>query len=399
MDATAFQGILFDALAKGRAADEEARAAERSMTGFLPRPVCQFGHSWEDPAVQITRRAGAIAARALGRKPSDESREYMGAKLADHARELLINAGVRVNRYESDAAIVERALTTSDFPALLKSSAERSLTELVAADSPVRTLCRPREIKDFRQIESITFSGPGSLDEVREGGEVRHAPPAERREVGRVKTYARAIAITREALINDDLGAFADPLRLFASAVAETEAKAFVDNFAPNGSGWGPTMSDGQPLFSAAHKNVVSGPMSTDDVGHARKTLREQELPGGGLARVTPKFVLVGPAQETAAERVLSLASVATDEENRPVFGGVLRLLVEPRLSGAPWFLCADPAEAATFEFLMLSNTGGMPRVETFDAGPSRLGVTMRVVHDFAVVPVGWIGWVRSSGV
>jgi hypothetical protein len=328
----------------------------------------------------------------------DESLEYMGARLVDHARELLINAGVRVNRYESDASIIERALTTSDFPGLLKNVADRSLQELVAADSPVRTLCRPREVRDFRTIEAITFSGPGSLDEVREGGEVRHAPPAERREVGRVKTFARAISITREALINDDLGAFAEPMRLFATAVAETEARAFVANFAPNGSGWGPTMSDGNPLFSAAHKNVTTGPVSSEDLGHARKTLREQELPGGGLARVTPKFLLVGPARETEAERVLSLASVATDEANRPVFGNVLRLLVEPRLSGSPWLLCADPEEAAIFEFATLANTGGMPRVETFDAGPTRLGVTMRIIHDFAVLPVSWVGWVRASG-
>jgi hypothetical protein len=90
---------------------------------------------------------------------------------------------------------------------------------------------------------------------------------------------------------------------------------------------------------------------------------------------------------------------VATDEANRPVFGSVLRLLVEPRLSGAPWFLCADPAEVAVFEFVSLAGTGGMPRVETFDAGPSRLGVTMRVVHDFSILPVGWVGWVRSTGV
>jgi hypothetical protein len=283
MDASAFQSLLFDAIAKGKAADEEARVAERSMTGFMPRPVCQFGHSWEDPAVQLTRRADAIAARALGRRPSDESREYMGARLVDHAREMLLASGVRLPRYASDSAIVERALTTDDFPALLKSVADRSLQELVAADSPVRTLCRPREVRDFRAIETITFSGPGSLAVLREGGEVQHAPPAERREVGRVRTYARAIAITREALINDDLGAFSEPMRLFATAVAETEAQALVSNFAPNGSGWGPTMSDGQPLFSTAHKNTTTGPVSTDDIGHARKTLREQELPGGGL--------------------------------------------------------------------------------------------------------------------
>jgi hypothetical protein len=399
MDAPAFQALLFDALAKGRAADEEARATERTTPRFLPRPVSQFGHSWEDPAVVSDRRARAIAARALGIKPGDDAREFMNARLVDHAREMLLASGVRLPRYASDAATIERALTMDDFPGLLKSVADRSLHQLVAADSPVRVLCRPREVRDFRQIEAISFSGPGTLAEVREGGEVTHAPPAERREVGRVKTYARAVTITRRALVNDDLGAFGEPMRLFAAAVAEVEASEFIANFTPNGSGWGPTMSDGNPLFATVHGNTISGPISTTGIGVARQTMRGQQLPGGGLARVTPKFVLVSPANETEGEKVLSQTAIATDLADRPVFGGVLRLLVEPRLNGAPWFLAADPSEAACLELVTLSGTGGMPRVETYDAGPERLGVTMRVVHDFAVMPVGWVGWVRATGV
>ena len=289
-------------------------------------------------------------------------------------------------------------MTTSDLPALLASAGQRILSQLLAADSPARALCRPRQVRDFRQIETLIFSGPGKLAQILEGGEVTIAPPAERREVGRVRTFARQLHISREALINDDLGAFAEPLRLFASAVAETEAAEFLALFATNGSGWGPNMADGQPLFHASHGNVVTATMGTAGIGEARRVMRLQQLPGGGLARVTPRHLLTGPAEETAAEQSLSQLAVATAEDARPVFANRLVLHIEPRLSGPQWFLFADPNEAAIAEFVSLEATGGVPQVESFDLGPNRLGISLRCVHNFAIVPTSYVGATRASG-
>jgi len=213
-----------------------------------------------------------------------------------------------------------------------------------------------------------------------------------------VKTFARQLHISREALINDDLGVFSEPLRLFATAIQETEAAEFLKLFATNGSGWGPAMSDGQPLFHTSHGNIVTAAMGTAGIGEARRVMRLQQLPGGGLARVTPRHLLVGPEQETAAERVLSELSIATSENDRPVFANRLALHVEPRLPGPAWFLFADPNEAAIAEFVTLERTGGVPQVESFDLGPNRLGIALRCVHDFAVVPVSYTGAVRASG-
>lgn len=126
--------------------------------------------------------------------------------------------------------------------------------------------------------------------------------------------------------------------------------------------------------------------------------MRAQQLPGGGLARVTRGHVLVGPAGETAAEQALNQTSIATTEADRPVFGGRPVLHVEPRLAGAPWFLAADPSEAAVFEFVTLAGTNGIPVLATFNTGPNQRGVAMRAVHDFAVLPFGWVGSVRVTG-
>jgi len=398
--------VRADAIAQGWTGDDVRRALFDALITHAPRPSIsarpETGPAHDDPAMIRDAMAEAIAARAMpGYQPKGAGRhvEFMGASITEMARELLIARGERVDRRAPAHKLVERSmLTVSDLPGVLASAGRRILSQLLAADSPARALCRPRQVRDFRQIETLTFSGPGRLAQMLEGGEVTIAPPAERREVGRVRTFARQLHISREALVNDDLGAFAEPLRLFASAVAETEAAEFLELFGTNGSGWGPNMADGQPLFHTSHGNVVTGTMGTAGIGEARRVMRLQQLPGGGLARVTPRHLLTGPGEETAAEQALSQIAVATAEDDRPVFANRVVLHVEPRLAGPAWFLFADPNEAAIAEFVSLEATGGVPQVESFNLGPNRLGIALRCVHDFAIVPASYVGVVRASG-
>lgn len=55
----------------------------------------------------------------------------------------------------------------------------------------------------------------------------------EAKEACRVETFARKIGVTRQVLVNDDLGAFADLSRRMGQAVPETEAKTLVDCWKP----------------------------------------------------------------------------------------------------------------------------------------------------------------------
>jgi len=406
LSADRIAAVRSEAIAQGWTGDVTRRALFDELVRHAPRPIMparpEIGLSHDDPAAIRDAMAEAIAVRAMpGYPPKGDGRhaEFMGASITEMARELLLARGERVDRRTPAHKLLERSmLTTADLPGVLASAGQRLLSQLLAADSPARALCRPRQVRDFRQIETITFSGPGALAQIAEAGEISISPPAERREVGRVRTFARQLHISREALVNDDLGAFAEPLRLFASAVAETEASEFLALFATNGSGWGPNMADGQPLFHASHGNVVTAAIGTAGIGEARRVMRLQQLPGGGLARITPRYLLTGPAQETAAEQALSQLAVATAEDARPVFANRVALYVEPRLSGSQFFLFADPNEAAIAEFVSLERSGGVPQVESFDLGPNRLGIALRCVHDFAIVPASYVGAVRASG-
>ncbi|MFN4058467.1 MAG: hypothetical protein ACK4HW_09830, partial [Roseinatronobacter sp.] len=77
-----------------------------------------------------------------------------------------------------------------------------------AAQSPLKTIARQRTANDFRALSVLklgTFSG---LQKVSEHGEVKAMTTGEAKEGYALETFAGTFALSRKALVNDDLGAF-----------------------------------------------------------------------------------------------------------------------------------------------------------------------------------------------
>jgi hypothetical protein len=384
--------------AQMRAECFNALAARGAHVTLPAAPRGGVDHS--DPAVIRTRMAEALAARVLGRDVQGAAAEWRGATVVQLAAALLEARGEHVGRHAPPSQIVQRALTTADFPALLTATQSRLLQDrLAVAPGAARTICARREARDFRPGRFLQFAGVRDLALLRENGEMEMSPPSERGETFAVQTYARQLRITRQALVNDDLGAF-DGARLFADAVIATEAAQFVKMFAPNGAGWGPTLDDGQPLFHTSRNNVAVGSMNTGGVSNGRAAMRAQTDASGNLIAPTPAWILCGPSRETEAEQTISALTVATAENQRPVFAGRLQLAVEPRLTGgptAPWFLFADPAVQPVLALIYLAGTNGVPTV-TEQRIPGFDGMGWDVVHDFAIAPMSFVGACRLTG-
>jgi len=342
--------------------------------------------------------AAGLAARVTGAEPTEAAREFRGMSLATMCSDLLRARGETVNRTASASELITRGMTTSDFPLLLQSTMDRLLQDrLLAAPGAARAICAPRTVPDFRSGRFIQAAGARDLALLLESGEIEHAPPAERGESYQVRTWARGMFFSRQALVNDDLGAFEQTL-LLGNAVTATEAAEFARMFAVNGAGWGPTLSDNLPLFHATHGNVGAGACTTAGISAGRIIMRGQTDASGNLIAPEPRLMLVGPAGETAAEQALStIAVVATGENNRPVFATRLAHAVEPRLAGVPWFLFADPAIAPVLAFVTLLGTGGAPQI-TQHVPESRDGVSFKLVHDFSIAPMSFTGAVRLTG-
>ncbi len=350
----------------------------------------------DDPAVMLTRRADALYARVSGEAPSDEARPYMNESLRDMARACVEAGGVSTRSMDADTLFRAAMHTTSDFPQLLTSTGNRTLVSAYqAAASPIKTaLSRQTTLADFRPGTKLKLSDIGQLQKVSESGEIKHTSRGEASESYALDTYATQFAISRKALINDDLGAFRDWGQTAGRMAAETEANLLITLLLSN-----PTMGeDNTALFHADHGNLAGsgGAVDVTALSAARLAMRGMKaLDGETPINATPKFLLVGPELETTAEQVLAQIYAASSSDVNP-FTGKLSLLVEPRITDASWYVFADPAVLPVLEYAYLSSAQG-PQMASRE-GWDVLGMEFRVVLDFGCGAVDWRGAYRNPG-
>jgi phage major head subunit gpT-like protein len=403
VDAARLERSLADNLIDREASVDDAKRAlfdeltKRTTTVHHQR--VDVGTNHDAPEERLERMSEALACRLSGAAPKDGARPYMHKRLVDMAGELLELRGVRGVRVMSPDTILTRAVhTTSDFPNLLTGTGNRVLlAAFQAAPNPLKSLARQTSIADFRVKTAIKLGDWPRLELVNEAGEVHYGTRAEAKEAYKLNTYAKLFSLSRQALINDDLGAFADFGRAAGRAAAETEMDVLVALLTAN-SGAGATLDDGNPLFHTAHGNLASTPSVIDvtNLTIARLAMRSQKgIDGQTFVNATPRFLLVSATKEVQAETVLA-PLVPAQVSNVNPFAQKLELLVEPRLTGNPWYLFADPATQPVLEYAYFSSAPG-PQM-TSREGWDVLGMEFRVVEDFGAGVVDYRGAYRNAG-
>ncbi len=384
-------------------ADVMKRYSEKAGSATAGRPSISVGIDHDAPDALLNRMVDALASRLTGQAPSEAARPWRNHRFLDMARTLLERRGEAGIRHLSDNELAARILnsgylTTGDLPLLLTGTGNRALlASYEAASSGLKTVSRESSAPDFRPLTRIKFGEAPELKEVVEHGEVTYGATAEAGESYAIKTYARKFAITRQAIINDDLNAFGDTLRWWGIAVAQAEATVLLNLLALNTYG-GPTMSDGVALFHANHGNKAGSGTALDvaNVSAGRLALRQMKgLDGLTPIGAAPRYLVVGPALETTAEQLLASLTPATVATVNP-FSGKLELIVEPRLAGNKWYLFADPAQLPVLEHAFLEGQRG-PQVTT-EQSTDVLGVTFCCVHDFGAAAIDWRGAYYNPG-
>lgn len=354
-------------------------------------PVIRVHGANDDPATITQRQADALHIRMAGGEPAPEVRQYMGESLLDMARGSLARSGVSTRGMSPDETFTRAAEhTTSDFPNLVSNAMNKTaLQSYQAAASPLKTLGRQRSLSNFKTASSIRLGEMGRLEELSESGEITATSRAENGESMSLTTYARGLTVSRQLLIDDDLGILGDMTAAFGEAAAQTEADILVDLITSN-----PNLSDGTAVFDASRGNLSGTATAIGDAGdqaaveEARKAMRGYKgLDGKTLINVAPKYLLVGPETESAAEKLLAQIYPAT-VGNVNAFASKLSLLVEPRITDSRWMVFADPARLAAIQYGYLSSAQGVQiqRSESW----STLGMKFRAFLDFGA------GWLES---
>jgi HK97 family phage prohead protease len=379
----------------GSAVEAVRSAALREMHQ-RSAPVSQMGavviRENDDQPGRVAAMGEALYARVTpSHRPSDRARQYVGMTIPDLARECLRVAGVQTTGL-SPNTVIERALhTTSDFPELMADTVGRTLrAAYTAAPSPLRALARQRTAVDFRAMFSVGMSAGGfKLLPTNEAGEFREGTITEGVESFKIDTYGRIFSISRQALVNDRLGAFADLPRQLGQAAVALESDVIVSVLLAN-----PILSDGLAVFHASHGNVgTPGAISLTTLSEARVLMRHQKGLGGELLNLRPAYLVVAVEQETLAEQVLTTIAATQPADVNPL-AGRLQLVVDPRLPAGAWYVVSADADA--LQFATLEGEDG-PQVVTqqgFDVD----GVRIRVRHDFGAGWLDYRSWVKNTG-
>jgi len=136
-------------------------------------------------------------------------------------------------------------------------------------------------VSDFRAHNRYRVGSLGNLQPKNELGEYKSIaiPDGEKSSIA-AATKGFILNISREAIINDDLGALTDQASAAGRAAARTVE---VDVYALllSNSGAGPTMNDGNPLFHASHNNIdaTGAAISVDRLESARHRARHRGQP------------------------------------------------------------------------------------------------------------------------
>lgn len=329
---------------------------------------------------------------------------FRSLTLLDMARGCLEQAGVRTGGM-SKMELVGRAFTqsSSDFPLLLESAMHKTLQAAyaVAPDTWSRW-CATGSVADFREHPRYRLGSLPNLQDLTENGEFRNRPISDGdRSRIRASTKGNIINLSRQAIINDDLGAFLGLATAFGRAARRT-IEADVYALLTSGGGNGPTMQDGLPLFHATHGNIgAAGALTVSAVDNARTLMaRQTDVSGQEFLDLRPSIWL-GPMELGGTARVINDSQFDPDANNKlqranmvaRIFGDIVDT---PRLAGTVWYAVANPADAPVIEVAFLDGSDA-PYLE-LENGFDVDGARWKARLDFGVAAIDWRGIVRGPG-
>ncbi len=308
---------------------------------------------WAEGVTQgIMMRAGMIKA--------DRSNEFAGLTLSEVARESLKVLNIKtggMNRMD----MVGRAFTvraegpgfnsTSDFPTILQNVAFKSMMRgYTEADETFDKWTGKGTLSDFRPAYRVDSGLFPALDKIDEGAEYKYGTLTDSGTQVVLATYGKMFAITRQAIINDDLHYFDRvPMKMGRAA------KRTIGNLVYAILNTNPLMQDGAALFSTAHGNLWAGGVApiASTLSAARVAMARQKDDAGlstGVG-IVPKYILLPPELVDPFTTVLKAEYLTGDAGLQPNY---VKNAAEPisdnRLSAGSWFLVADAALTDTIE-------------------------------------------------
>lgn len=319
--------------------------------------------------------------------------------------------GQQLPRFRRDASgWLQAAFSTASLPGILSNIANKMLLEgYNYIEDAWRQVCKIASVNDFKEHSRYRMTGAFKFEQVGPDGELKHGQIDEQKFGQKADTHGIMFALTRQMIINDDMGAFTDIPRQIGMGAAESIADAVWSLLLSN-----PTQADGKAFFHADHKNYAAGAdtaLTVSGLTDAEVMFGEQTKPNGRPLGIPARLLLVPTALKVPAEmlmKALQLNETTTANKAKPQTNphtGKFDVVSSTYLSNSSftgnsakaWYLLADPNRLPTIEIAFLNGID-RPTVEKTDADFNTLGIQFRGFIDFGVREQDYRGALKMKG-
>lgn len=345
-------------------------------------------------------------------RPAEGARELMGMSLRDMAIEGLGENGL--NRKSSDEifTMLQRQYfnPTAAFPSILDAAINKAYVEgHKKVNVTFDRWTKKGTLKDFKTVDNNYVAGPvGEFLEVPEGGELKHDRFSDAKKPTRkLKTYGREFTLTRQAFINDDIGAVTSLPARYAASARKTINKQCYQILVNN-----PAVYDGVNLFHANHGNLV-----TTGTGITQASLQAMILAlqnqvdeFGEAIIVRPATIIVPSGMGFDIFTIFNSPTINTSGNTQaanPLFkyASSIEIVEDPTINVLcggfgnvmPWFLLGSKEDT---DFIQVDYLNGqeIPNIRRMEA-PGTLGFIWDIYLDWGVSVMDYRGAIKNPGI
>lgn len=327
------------------------------------------------------------------------AQELRGYSMVEMARESLRRESGSTVNFGDNMELARAAInSTSTFPAIMSNLANKSvMVGFNEAETTYQIWAGKGSNRDFKEAARVALSEAGNLELVPEGGQFKQDSFGEASARTKVATYGKLFSLTRQAIINDDLGLFSKIATKYGSAAKRLVNKMVYAQLTGN-----VKMQDNIALFDSKHGNVAGTgeALSVKAIAKAITAMRRQKgIQGEATLNITPKYLVVPPELEMTAYQIVN-STAAVDGVNSGVanpYKGRFIVVADAELTDPDaWYLVADATQHDTIEVTYLNGVE-TPRLETrqgFDVD----GIEYKVAFDCGVSALDFRGLYKNAG-
>ena len=406
-------------VAQARREGWDAVRTERDLLR-ASRPAAPAIHAPESGAATPEVLEAAVLTAAGWGRPRLEKQfkiEVLEAAARQHRQglglqELLLQAasangyaGRPVIRAGNVREVLRAAFSGVDISGILSNVANKSiLAAFLNVESVWRSLARIGSVSDFKTVTRYRLTAAATYEKIGPAGKIKHGELGEESFTNKADTYAKMFGLTREDIINDDLGALNSVTQILGRGAG----------LAINGVFW-PMFLDNATFFTTARNNYASGSataLSVDALTTAEQMFLDQVDSEGNPLALSGAVLVVPTALKTFATQLMISTQLQTTDGIKALkvptsnpHAGKFSVACSAYLSNSKftgysakaWYLVANPLDLAVIEVVFLDGQEN-PTIESADADFDELGIQFRGYHDFGVSLQDYRAGIKMAG-